>query len=70
MIQIAAEVDRPLRRAMLTIMRLSPPCFSIEVRSGLARLLEPSTLQIGDGHKPRRLRFCLRRHKGDDKLNS
>jgi len=36
-----APVDRPLRRAMLIIMRLSPPCVGIEVRAGLARLLDP-----------------------------
>ena len=35
------QVDRPLRRAMLIIMRLSPPCFAIEVRAGLAGLLDP-----------------------------
>src|SRR5204863_7629470 len=37
----AADVDRPLRRARLIIMRLSPRCVGIEVRAGLARLLDP-----------------------------
>jgi hypothetical protein len=49
-----AQVDRPLRRARLIIMRLSPPCVGIEVRAGPARLLDPpaAILRLNNRAKP------------------
>ena len=64
-----APVDRPLRRARLTIMRLSPPCVGIEVRAGLARLLDPPAAILRLNNRAQPPVRCKTRSSASDKKN-